>query len=227
MKIHETAVRRPFPKLCHARVGQCIRIHDDVYPHGTGLYLVCSNDARGVPSYMLPMRGLYDAAEGSLFLVCLQTGLARCMPHLSSRVEIVQDAQVYVGKALSQELRREEQPAMTEAFRKVIEGTPAVKPKAEQPPVTFAEAFDRIFRDIFQLPQERATEQERVTARIRALNLTEPDQAKAFRAWIEGLPQGGRTEEPVDYSYEACLARINGALPSGWAAKPYLQGRAS
>lgn len=87
------------PKLCHARPGDVVRIPAD---EGIGadpaLYLVAVStahkDKRAMRSNM--SHGLYDE-ERPLFLVNVETGEARAMPHLSSRVEIVRNVIVEVA----------------------------------------------------------------------------------------------------------------------------------
>ncbi|GBG14543.1 molybdopterin oxidoreductase [Novimethylophilus kurashikiensis] len=85
-------VNTTLPKLCHAKVGAQVRIPDpktgEILPE---IFLVTAIDepkrkpARPGLSY-----GLYDD-QRKLLLVSLTTGIARAMPHLSSRVEIVKE----------------------------------------------------------------------------------------------------------------------------------------
>lgn len=81
------------PKLCHAKVGDLVRLplrNSEYCEEMAPYYIVCadSSDKRlkiGRPGMM---HGLYDD-ERPLFLVDLATGEAIKMPHLSSRVEII------------------------------------------------------------------------------------------------------------------------------------------
>lgn len=143
MKIHETAINPRHPKLCHARVGQCVRIYDTMTPQGSELFLVCADTTHRV---VRPSRldrqglGLYSETR-PLFLVSLASGEAAPMPHLSSRVEIVHDAQVYVGKQLSKALRDEENPKLPPHL------DPALSP-AQHAYACLSEAAKQTLRDL-------------------------------------------------------------------------------
>jgi hypothetical protein len=91
-------VRTDLPKLCHARPGDVVQIVDtegDVEP---SLYLVCVFPVKGKRAgrgVELINHGLYDE-ERPLFLVDIETGISREMPHLSNRVQIRRDVRVEV-----------------------------------------------------------------------------------------------------------------------------------
>lgn len=95
MKVRPT-VRAELPKLCHARPGELVRLPgDDGRPSGP-LYLVCAAEVKGRRALRECMtHGLYDD-ERPLFLVDIETGAATPMPHLSSRAQIIDDAEVVV-----------------------------------------------------------------------------------------------------------------------------------
>ncbi len=81
-----------FTKLCHAKPGQAVTLVTALMERDRHAYLVCvvpdknKHAARDTVS-----NGLYDD-ERKLFLVNLETGELRDMPHLSSRVIIWDDA---------------------------------------------------------------------------------------------------------------------------------------
>ena len=78
-------------KLCHARVGDVIRIPSQ----GTDLFLLCRHDI-GKPGLRKPhvANGLYSEEFRAVFKVNLETGEASPLPHLSSGVEIVRNVAV-------------------------------------------------------------------------------------------------------------------------------------
>ena len=78
------------PKLCHAKPGSIVRLEN-------GLHMVCVFPVKGKRAARpLSNMGLYDD-ERPLFLVHMATGEAVPMPHLSSRVEIVDDVTLVDG----------------------------------------------------------------------------------------------------------------------------------
>jgi hypothetical protein len=85
-----TYVNTQLPKLCHATVGQQVRLPDTQ----TGevqkeVFIVAAREQRGQRGSRAGMsHGLYDD-ERELMLVSLSTGLARRMPHLSSRAQLL------------------------------------------------------------------------------------------------------------------------------------------
>lgn len=85
------------PKLCHAKPGDCVRLPDRDGNLTDELFMVCAFPVKGKRAARpLISHGLYDD-ERPLFLVSLETGLAREMPHLSSRAEIVRDVVLVQG----------------------------------------------------------------------------------------------------------------------------------
>lgn len=87
------------PKLCHARVGSVVSIQNEISLEPE-FYLVCvvpkSRKVNNKPAWRGGF-GLYSE-EKPLFLVNLQTGEALEMPHLSSRVEILEKASMHIGE---------------------------------------------------------------------------------------------------------------------------------
>jgi hypothetical protein len=85
-----TFVNTSLPKICHARVGQQVRLPDvktgvvqpEVFMVVAKLENGCRPAREGMP------HGLYDE-ERQLMLVSMETGVARGMPHLSSRAELL------------------------------------------------------------------------------------------------------------------------------------------
>lgn len=77
-------------KLCHAHVGQKVRIPDpktgEILPEI--FVVVAFENSRHRPARKGVMQGLYDD-QRDLQLVSLTTGLARKMPHLSSKAELL------------------------------------------------------------------------------------------------------------------------------------------
>lgn len=87
MKVVDTRL----PKLCFAKPGDVISIDNEIF-------MVCVMNikaARAAP--LLASNGLYSE-ERPLFLVNVASGVAVQMPHLSSRVEILHDATIVIGK---------------------------------------------------------------------------------------------------------------------------------
>ncbi|WP_434716010.1 hypothetical protein [Paraburkholderia sp. A3RO-2L] len=85
-----TYVNTALPKICHARVGQKVRLPDtrtgEVQPE---VFIVVAKEERGCrPGRPGMSHGLYDD-ERELSLVSVSTGIARQMPHLSSRAELL------------------------------------------------------------------------------------------------------------------------------------------
>ena len=79
-------------KACHVRPGQCVRLYSEDGIE-QGLYLVCTT---GKMRTDLGSSGLYKA-DFPVFLVDLQTGIARDMPHLSSRLlDVAKDAKITI-----------------------------------------------------------------------------------------------------------------------------------
>lgn len=72
---------RERPKVCHFRPGMCVRLFNEDGGE-EGLYLVYSVGKLGGK---LGSSGLYKA-DVPVFLVDQQTGIARELPHLSSRL---------------------------------------------------------------------------------------------------------------------------------------------
>lgn len=92
-------VNTSFRKLCHAKVGDQIRLLDAetgaVLPEVFVVIALAQSGRR--PARKGMMQGLYDE-QRELWLVSLETGEARKMPHLSSRVDILhEDARVALG----------------------------------------------------------------------------------------------------------------------------------
>lgn len=90
-----TFVNTNLPKICHARVGQKVRLPDPrtgaVLPE---VYVVVAiEEPRRRPARANMPHGLYDDGR-ELLLVSLETGLARKMPHLSSRAELLKSSDV-------------------------------------------------------------------------------------------------------------------------------------
>ncbi len=87
-----TVTNTKLPKLCHARIGQKIRLPDpetgDVLPEV--FVLVALDDPRRRPARPNMTQGLYDEGR-ELRLVSLTTGAARKLPHLSSRAYLLSD----------------------------------------------------------------------------------------------------------------------------------------
>lgn len=85
------------PKLCHAKPGDTVRLPDREGNLLDELFMVCAFPVKGKRAARpMVLHGLYDD-ERPLFLVSLETGLARGMPHLSSQVEIVSDLVLVQG----------------------------------------------------------------------------------------------------------------------------------
>lgn len=87
-----TFVNTSLPKLCHARVGQKIRLPDpktgEVLPE---VYVVVAIEApRRRPARANMSHGLYDEGR-ELLLVSMETGMVRKTPHLSSRAELLRN----------------------------------------------------------------------------------------------------------------------------------------
>lgn len=87
-------VRTDLPKICHARVGQPVRLPNaagDIEPE---VFVICAEDAPGRrPGRSGQSQGLYDD-QRKLFLVSMLTGQARPMPHLSSRAQLLKHSDV-------------------------------------------------------------------------------------------------------------------------------------
>lgn len=85
-----TYVNTLLPKLCHARVGQKVRLpHTQTGVIQPEIFVVAALEEAGRrPAREGMSQGLYDD-ERELSLVSVSTGLARRMPHLSSRVELL------------------------------------------------------------------------------------------------------------------------------------------
>ncbi len=83
-------------KLCSARPGDAIRLLDAAGAELPDTYIIAVMEQKGRRA-MRPNRteGLYDE-ERPLFMVNLETGQAEALPHLSSRVQILQYAVVEV-----------------------------------------------------------------------------------------------------------------------------------
>ncbi|KVP16840.1 hypothetical protein [Burkholderia ubonensis] len=85
-----TYVNTHLPKICHARIGQKIRLPDtktgEVQPEV--FVVVAKEEPRRRAARPGMSQGLYDD-ERELMLVSLTTGIARKMPHLSSRAELL------------------------------------------------------------------------------------------------------------------------------------------
>ncbi len=110
-------------KLCHARAGDVVRIHDEKAPEGgSEPFLVCVNvKQKGQHINPLAMHGLYTEERG-LFLVSLADGSAVSMPHLSSRVEVVRQAKVVLGHEPSQRLIKAEATYGADGIRAGLDG---------------------------------------------------------------------------------------------------------
>ena len=85
-----TTINTALPKICHAHIGQKVRLLDPK----TGevqreIFVVVALEKHGRRAARAGMsQGLYDD-ERELMLVSLTTGIARKMPHLSSRAELL------------------------------------------------------------------------------------------------------------------------------------------
>src|SRR5690242_4944253 len=82
------------PKLCHATPGQIIRV-----PEMEGKFMVCVVNIKNKRAARNISKGLYDD-ERPLFIVNIETGEALAMPHLSTRVEIIDDIAVVENASL-------------------------------------------------------------------------------------------------------------------------------
>lgn len=82
------AVRTDLLKICHARVGQPVRLPDATGQVLPEVFVVCAVDGGGKPARPGQPHGLYDDGR-ELYLVSLTTGRTRPMPHLSSRAELL------------------------------------------------------------------------------------------------------------------------------------------
>lgn len=85
-----TVVNTSLSKICHARIGQFVRLPDVKTGHVLPevFVVVAVDDARCRPARPGMSQGLYDEGR-ELFLVSLESGRARAMPHLSSRAELL------------------------------------------------------------------------------------------------------------------------------------------
>lgn len=85
-----STVNTDLTKICHARIGQKVRLPDprtgEVLPEV--FVVVAIDDPRRKPARANMPHGLYDDGR-ELLLVSLETGVARKMPHLSSRAELL------------------------------------------------------------------------------------------------------------------------------------------
>ncbi|MBU9199852.1 hypothetical protein KTD31_00365 [Burkholderia multivorans] len=95
-----TYVNTTLPKICHARVGQKVRLPDtqtgEVQPE---VFVVAAREQKGRRAGRSGMsNGLYDD-QRELMLVSLNTGAIRPMPHLSSRAELLQADEAPVPEA--------------------------------------------------------------------------------------------------------------------------------
>lgn len=83
-------------KLCHARPGDVVQLLDANLEPLPGIYVVSifwTDDQKKPSKPGRALNGLYSV-DDPLFLVNAETGEARMMPHLSSRVVIIRDAQL-------------------------------------------------------------------------------------------------------------------------------------
>lgn len=89
-----STVNTNLTKICHARIGQKVRLPDprtgEVLPEV--FVVVAIDDPRRKPARANMPHGLYDDGR-ELLLVSLETGVARKMPHLSSRAELLRSNQ--------------------------------------------------------------------------------------------------------------------------------------
>jgi len=85
-----TFVDTRLPKICHANVGQKVRLpHPETGAIHSEVFVVVALEKSGRRAARPGMsQGLYDD-ERELMLVSLTTGIARKMPHLSSRAELL------------------------------------------------------------------------------------------------------------------------------------------
>jgi len=90
-------VRTDLPKLCHFKPGDVVQLPNGENGELTDeLYLICflpkpTNHRQRRKQAVATGFGLYGFDAGELFIVNLETGEARGMPHLSSRVCVRRD----------------------------------------------------------------------------------------------------------------------------------------
>lgn len=88
-----TFVNTKLPKICHARVGDLVRLPDpetgDVLDE---VFMVCAKPEQPKRRTRKAQRSTLSYEKDPVFLVSLTTGELREMPHLSSRVSLVADA---------------------------------------------------------------------------------------------------------------------------------------
>lgn len=83
-------------KLCHATPGDVVHLFDSNLVEDPAYYLVTAfNEPKKRPAPKHSGSGLYTD-ERDIWLVDLETGLAKPMPHLSSRCKIVRNASVVI-----------------------------------------------------------------------------------------------------------------------------------
>lgn len=88
-------VRSDLPKLCHARPGDVVQLVDQAGEVQPPVYVVAVVDTTGARPMRAHMsHGLYDEVR-PLFLVDVETGVTREMPHLSSRAKIHHGAEMH------------------------------------------------------------------------------------------------------------------------------------
>lgn len=81
-------------KLCHAKPGDAVRLIDKDGNRSTEVYLVAFMEKKGcLAARDCASNGLYSD-DRPLFVVNIETGESKSMPHLSSRVIILRGAAV-------------------------------------------------------------------------------------------------------------------------------------
>lgn len=83
-------VNTTLPKICHARVGEFVRLPDDKTGEVTDeIFIICAMPAPRTSRRRKVDRSTLSYEKEQTFLVSLKTGEIRDMPHLSSRAEII------------------------------------------------------------------------------------------------------------------------------------------
>lgn len=94
-----------FTKLCHARPGDVVVFVDSMCVEGNEAFLLCcatGSVAVRANEATLGSAGLHTLGSDTqhLFLVSLETGVSRRLPHLSGRAIIYRKAEVNLNKVL-------------------------------------------------------------------------------------------------------------------------------
>ena len=89
-----TFVNTKLPKICHARVGDLVRLpHPETGDVLDEVFLVCAKPEQPKRRTRKTARSTLSYEKDPVFLVSLTTGELREMPHLSSRAALVADAE--------------------------------------------------------------------------------------------------------------------------------------